>query len=247
MSLYLYCSYPSNGARELAERIDAGRIRQWDGIDFWRKGKRVKFKDEDTIICWGNRVAEMDGVRVINGADPGSKLKAARTLQENSIRTIQFRGQPSIMDGFIGRLNNHVGGNDLLNPPARPDFWVLKEDFVKEYRIHSFAGRSIRAGRRVPREGFAKPHKWIRTYDAGWKILYDQFEATKKMRSRANQAVKLLGLTFGAVDLGELEDGTLVVLEVNKAPGLEGNTIEAYGKAIEKFLEGEKEEKDDDA
>lgn len=151
---------------------------------------------------------------------------------------------PQVDGEWVGRMNDHTGGIDLLTPPRQPDFWVKKETFVNEYRVHSFNGRSIRAGRKVVREGFALPDQrqygqvtrnaspWVRSYDGGWMISYDGFESTNALRTIAAQAVAALGLTFGAVDIGEKADGSLVVLEVNRAPGLEGGTVNAYAHAI---------------
>lgn len=155
-------------------------------------------------------------------------------------------GRPVATAEWIPRSNSHVGGDDLLTPPAAPDFYAKKENLVQEFRIHSFAGKSIRAGIKVPREGYAltagrgaqAAHAWIRSYDGGWRINYDGFESKKSMRELAHQAVKALGLQFGAVDIGERADGTLIVLEVNRAPGLEGGTVEAYAKAIRGAVDG---------
>jgi glutathione synthase/RimK-type ligase-like ATP-grasp enzyme len=55
-------------------------------------------------------------------------------------------------------------------------------------------------------------------------------------RNLAKKAVESLGLTFGAVDIGRKADNSLIVLEVNRAPGLEGNTINAYANAIVRYL-----------
>ena len=134
---------------------------------------------------------------------------------------------------WIPRLFNHTGGNDLLTPPNQPDFFVKKESFVNEYRIHSFLGKSIRAGKKAPREGFATPHAWIRSWDGGWRILYDGVTPKQRHRDIAHEAVAALGLQFGAVDIGERADNSLVVLEVNRAPGLEGGTVDAYARAIQ--------------
>jgi len=145
---------------------------------------------------------------------------------------------------WLGRKSNHVGGMDLLNPPDRPDYWVKQVKLVEEYRLHIFQGKSIRAGIKVPREGFSGPgqppaHAWVRSYEGGWRIRYDDFKSSKKMRELAAGAVKALNLDFGAVDLGKREDGNLMVLEVNRAPGLEGGTVEAYVEAIQKWVRGE--------
>ncbi len=136
-------------------------------------------------------------------------------------------------------MNNHIGGNDLLTPPGAPDFYSKKETLVEEYRIHIFNGQSIRAGVKVKREGFANPHAWVRSFEGGWRIKYDDFKSKKAMRLIAAKAVEALGLNFGAVDLGKRADGTYVVLEVNRAPGVEGGTTEAYAKAVSKWINGE--------
>jgi Glutathione synthase/Ribosomal protein S6 modification enzyme (glutaminyl transferase) len=130
---------------------------------------------------------------------------------------------------WIGRSRFHVGGNDLLNPPASPDYWVRKETLTEEYRVHVFDQRSIRAGTKIPRAGVS-PHSWVRSWDGGWMISYQG--VTEPVRSLAKAAVAALGLDFGAVDIGRKEDGSLIVLEVNRAPGLEGGTIDAYANAI---------------
>jgi hypothetical protein len=140
---------------------------------------------------------------------------------------------------WLGRDRNHIGGRDLLNPPIRPDFWVRKEELACEYRIHSFLGSSIRAGKKKKVEGH--PHdpatEWIRGLLNGWKISYDGVSIRQRHRDLAHLACQALGLNFGAVDLGEKADGSLLVLEVNRAPGLDGGTITAYAGAIRRWID----------
>lgn len=141
---------------------------------------------------------------------------------------------------WIGRMNDHVGGDDLLNAPARPEFYSRFEDIAEEYRIHSFDGRSIRAGRKIqrtPEMGYTGPvHPWIRSFDGGWSISYDNFESSASMRELARAACEALHLDFGAVDIGRKANGDLIVLEVNRAPGLEGNTVTHYAEAIRRWI-----------
>jgi glutathione synthase/RimK-type ligase-like ATP-grasp enzyme len=55
----------------------------------------------------------------------------------------------------------------------------------------------------------------------------------EELLSSACKAVNLLGLDFGAVDIGHrLIDNKFFVFEVNTAPGLEGTTLDKYAKAI---------------
>jgi hypothetical protein len=139
---------------------------------------------------------------------------------------------------WVGRVNDHIGGTDLLTPPPAPDYFVKKLDIVEEYRLHMFQGKSIRAGVKKHRENFPNPSPWVRSYDGGWRIVYDGFESKKAMRELAAKAVETLGLEFGAVDLGKLADGSYIVLEVNRAPGLEGGTVNSYSNAITAWAAG---------
>lgn len=159
----------------------------------------------------------------------------ARRLIERLQRFIDTPDVPA--QEWLPRINNHMGGHDLLNRPAAPDFWVKKEALIEEYRVHIFNGKSIRAGKKVHRDGFAHPHEWIRSYDGGWSIRYADFKSTKEMRALAARAVEVLGLQFGAVDLGKRADNSLIVLEVNRAAGLEGGTVTSYVDAISRWIE----------
>lgn len=139
---------------------------------------------------------------------------------------------------WLGRSSSHVGGTDLMRNNAS-DYFVRKEQLTREFRVHSFLGRSIHAGVKVPRPGFANPHAWIRSYDGGWMISYDGDTVRQAHRDLAHRAIEALGLDFGAVDIGEKADGTLIVLEVNRAPGIEGGTLAAYTRAIGRWTSGE--------
>lgn len=157
---------------------------------------------------------------------------------------------PSLPGGpdpnWLARRFNHVGGDDLLRPTTSVDYYSKREQFANEYRVHSFLGRSIRAGKKVHRTPQSEtpfhgtPHQWIRSFDAGWQISYaDDSGIRQKHRDIAHAAVRALGLQFGAVDIGEKGDGTLIVLEVNRAPGVEGGSTESYGRAMRRWAAGE--------
>lgn len=143
---------------------------------------------------------------------------------------------PVVAQVWLPRTNNHIGGRDLLTVPGNPNYFSKKENLVEEYRVHCFKGKSIRAGVKVPRDG-ATPHAWIRSFEGGWRIRYDGFESRKAMRELSAATLEALGLDFAAIDLGRKEDGSLMVLEANRAPGLEGGTVTAYATAITKWME----------
>lgn len=259
--VYVYCPRRSTSAFDLAEALGAERLRRFDGLDFWNKGKRFSPAEDSVIVCWGTSLPELDGIRVLNNMEAPlnkyqewEKLVLARIPSPKMTKSDGFHGVAAYKrSGYVGRTFNHTGGLDILEKTEAPDYFTFKEIFTQEYRIHSFNGKSIRAGKKIPREGFTpveteadwKPgllHPWVRSYDGGWKISYETFASTADMRMLAHKAVKALGLTFGAVDMAQRPDGSLVVLEVNTAPGIEGNTLNTYVRAISKWVKQDETE-----
>ena len=73
----------------------------------------------------------------------------------------------------------------------------------------------------------------IRNHANGWVYARAEIAPPEELLSSAAKAVKLLGLDFGAVDIGHrVIDNKFFVFEVNTAPGLEGTTLDKYSKAI---------------
>jgi hypothetical protein len=203
-----------------------------------RAGARVRYTPQQFALNAG-------GANLYNVAD--AQLLRDRVtlfLVEERQREEAHRNMPvPPAETWLGRRNNHIGGADLLAAPPVPDYYSKKEDIVEEYRIHMFLGKSIRAGvkqKQLTRpDGRTPAHDWIRSFDAGWKISYQGFKSTEAMRVPAAAALKALKLDFGAVDLGKLRDGSFIVLEVNRAPGVEGGTTETYAKKIIAWTKGE--------
>jgi glutathione synthase/RimK-type ligase-like ATP-grasp enzyme len=73
----------------------------------------------------------------------------------------------------------------------------------------------------------------IRNYSNGWVYARAEIAPSEELLLSSIQAVKLLGLDFGAVDIGHrLIDNKFFVFEINTAPGLEGTTLDKYQKVI---------------
>lgn len=168
------------------------------------------------------------------------RISAIHDELQQALRQLQGALAAPPPDLWLPRSNHHIGGNDLLLRPPVPDFWVKKENITREFRVHSFLGKSLRAGAKVKREDVAQPHAWIRSWDGGWRIDYGQGNDLIRNvhRDLAHRAITALGLDFGAVDIGEKADGSLLVFEVNRAPGIEAGTLEAYTKAIQQWANG---------
>ncbi len=278
--VYVFRRRNSDSARELTDALQGDRLKIYNNGAFQRRegGMIVRPRRGDSIVCWGEELPEIVGVKILNNAPIVDKKAAALKLKAAGVATIEVADQrpvtrpaapllyrlsggdinkvgarellrslsifiatpdpvPQNVGEWLPRTANHMGGHDLLTPPSTPDYWVKKEKLIEEYRVHIFNGKSIKAGVKGPRDGVVTPNAWIRSYDAGWGIHYSGFSSTKKMRALAVKAVEALGLQFGAVDLGKRDDGTLIVLEVNRAPGLDGGTVNSYATAIQEWLE----------
>lgn len=76
----------------------------------------------------------------------------------------------------------------------------------------------------------------IRSNTRGWKFSrvtkYDKDLATMSI-----QAVKALGLEFGAVDCCIDDNGNIWIIEINTGPGLEGSSLEAYINKFTKMID----------
>lgn len=229
MALYVYCPVGSTGARDLAAAAGAKRVK-----------KPLPWKKGDTVVMWGACLIGIpDDVETLNNVPLLSKLSELKRFKEKGVSTVEFHvGLPPKEKGWLARVKNHQGGKDLLSGRKVGDFYTKKEDLVEEYRVHVWKGQSIRLGKKVPREGLKKePHPWIRSYDGGWKLSYAGWQPPSGVRQAAKAAIEALGLDFGAVDVGVTGEGKVVVLEVNRRPGLEGNTTKIYAA----HLTGKKE------
>jgi len=109
----------------------------------------------------------------------------------------------------------------------------------KEYRVHVWGGAVIKTQRKaLPINRDQSQDNWqVRTHPNGW--IYIRQDDEEQLSAVAIQAVAALGLDFGAVDIctkGRGDSRQVYVLEVNTAPGLEGQTLTAYTNAIRRQL-----------
>lgn len=105
----------------------------------------------------------------------------------------------------------------------------------EEYRVHVFRGQVIdiqqkRKRREVDNEDV--DYK-VRSHNNGWVFCRGGVEAPDSVVDNAIRAVNALQLDFGAVDvIWNQRQGQAYVLEINTAPGLEGETVVKYVNSI---------------
>lgn len=124
--------------------------------------------------------------------------------------------------------------DDPLDIPEAP----LYTKYIKkasEWRVHVFQGKAIDVTRKI-RDPERTPTNWqVRNHDNGFIFARESGEPPcQSIITHAIEAVAGLGLDFGAVDvIWNQHQERAYVLEVNTAPGLEGETtLKAYTEAI---------------
>lgn len=231
--ILLYCPKASEGVVALYKKLKS------NGLEVKRLKSPV-WEKGDLVVCWGFNVPQhlmKEGVTFLNPTAAINKLAQLKKLGEGGVKTVEFSTTP-MGEGWLGRSATHHEGLDLLHPPPNPAYWVKKLVVKEEYRVHVWRNGdefvSVRAGTKIPREGVETPHPWVRSWSGGWRLSYGNpnHPLPPGVRQTARVAVKTLGLDFGAVDLGLVAGGGVVVFEVNSRPGLEGGTVDRYAAQI---------------
>lgn len=102
-----------------------------------------------------------------------------------------------------------------------------------EFRVHVVFGKVIDISIKRKRRNTNVDTK-IRSWDNGWVFCHDNVPVTQDLKAIATNAVTALGLDFGAVDvIWNERNNEYFVLEVNTAPGIEGQTVTKYKEAFE--------------
>jgi glutathione synthase/RimK-type ligase-like ATP-grasp enzyme len=183
-----------------------------------------------------------------------NKLKTLEIFKNNNVLCPAFFKNKQDITCFpvLGRDNHHHGGKDVviingsnlspiwknnnINNIPNKNFYTQFIKSSKEYRVHVFNGNIIRTTQKVfrgtTREGkiVDKPGI-IRNDTYGWGHKNVQYIETAAQQVSIN-AVKSLGLNFGAVDLIYGTDNRYYVLEVNTAPHLNDVGLDIYLEQI---------------
>lgn len=231
MTNWMWCPKGSTGLMNIIKASKAL-------LPLRRLRETSKLKKGDVVVCWGSWFGlDIEEVRVLNNTQPLNKLQELQALLAGDVLVPPFGLKPR--KGWLPRRLNHQEATDFSNPPSSPGFYVKKLEVAREWRIHIVNGKSWRVGEKRPRPE-VEHHEWVRGYSTGWSYYYDipaRESLPKGARELAKKAVSVLGLAIGAVDLWQLKTGELVVGEVNRRPGAEGNTATTYAKAIKEMIE----------
>jgi hypothetical protein len=213
----------------------------------WQQGRPT------TVINWGHSHATLTAQRIwnSNAAQAGNKLVAFNQMKGkcNVPDFSDKKDDASVWIGggycVVGRsiLNGHSGAGislckDINNLPELP-LYVKYIPKKKEYRVHVAFGSVIDVQQKKKRDGFPKEETnfQVRNHHTGWVYCRENITHVPELDEQAIKACNALGLDFGAVDIIWNEKyNKYYVLEVNTAPGLEGQTVESYAQAFYKEL-----------
>lgn len=226
--IYIWCPRKSEGATALIKWLRQHNhpvAQLWE----WESGIR-----SGLVVNWGSaslarlRPASSSALRLLNQNLCLDKFEQLQRLARGGLYVPPHSRTPR--RDWLARWVGHYEANDLREAPTHGDFYVQWLDIIEERRVHSFLGRSICA--QIKRATSMPTHPWIRCTQTGWD--WYSHDATPDLRRIAHQACEAGGYDFGAVDLGITREGNIVVLEVNTAPGLDGdaNATGRYGNTV---------------
>jgi hypothetical protein len=217
-------------------------------------------RNTDVVVNWGNSstpnwiLPESNAVlnRPASVARASNKISAFVSFTDNGIVTPQYTARADIAEEWLRNgdtvierhtLTGHSGAGIRIVRPT--DFLTEAPLYVKykkkrsEYRVHVFNGTVlfVQEKRRERERERTADESLIRSHSNGWVFCREDVEISPMLIATARGAVEALGLDFGAVDIiYNQHENQYYVLEVNTAPGLEGQSVVDYTRAINEWF-----------
>ena len=251
IKIYPYKS-GSASARVLAQSLNTKRLKH--------AGSRFVARRTDVIINWGaNALPNFNGARVLNKPAACNlatdKLACLMALNNHdSINIPEYTTDIAVARQWLSNGSTVVcrtltRGNsgrgivmasdesELVQAPLYTKYIPKQE----EYRVHVAFGNVIDQQRKLrSREVPDEQVNWqVRNHTNGFVFGREGVSLPVHVFASAIEAVNVLGLDFGAVDIiYNAHRDTYYVLEVNTAVGLTGTTLENYTQAFTNYLGG---------
>jgi glutathione synthase/RimK-type ligase-like ATP-grasp enzyme len=173
------------------------------------------------------------------------KLLTLQALQREGISVPPFGTTRNALDScgyetIVCRTRRGSAGRGIsfaqLGELPYAELYTAYIPTTREYRVHVFNGRTIRTQGKYndfpERAGDGR----IRNHDHGFRFRTPRQRLHSRRTDACIEAVRTLGLLFGAVDIVIGEDGNHYILEVNTAPALSPMTLEAYRASFASYL-----------
>lgn len=248
----------SESARDLARILNVLRVTP-DGNFIPKMGVSVINWGNSTVPNWAG-IAARRSTRILNRPESvvnaSNKLNTFRKLQVAGVRTPAFTTnfqeaktwlqtgltvvERHTLSGHSGegiRIVSYDDESATSQLQAAPLYtkYMYKE---KEFRVHVFRGTVIDYIEKKKRRGaedMPNFDRFVYSTERGWVFSREGATQLDSVKQLAINAVRALGLDFGAVDV-ILVDNIPYVLEVNSSPGLMGTTLIKYANAFRQFM-----------
>ena len=249
--MYIILPY-KNGSKSVKEMKGA-----MGAVELRLENSRFKGNERKKVINWGHSAVqpEADKCQLLNSfaavATASNKLLTFAMLKDSGLivipefTTVVGEAQEWLDAGVTvverHKLCGHSGeGIRIVTERAdlqRAPLYVKYVPKTQEYRVHVVKGNVIDIQRKARQKAVADE-------DVNWKVRnlangfiyardFAEEDLPNDLRLQAIRTVNALGLDFGAVDIiYNQKQKRSYVLEVNTAPGLQGQTLEAYTKAF---------------
>jgi len=253
--------YPHDMQSESAKRIQSKFKQQGYDCLRVRKNGAYAHRPNDVILNWGtskrpdwyNTAAETWMLnRPENVDNATNKYRALDLLHHNNVPAPEFTRQRNvaqlwldsgtpvvrreILRGGAGQGVNIVDPGEALEPARLFTKYMKKR---REFRVHVFLGKVICVQEKLRKHGAEIAEPRIRSDEAhGWAFCRtQQGDYDESIPAYAVKAVAALNLDFGGVDvIWNDYYQQAMVLEVNSAPGIDGQDLDNYVEAIKHFM-----------
>jgi glutathione synthase/RimK-type ligase-like ATP-grasp enzyme len=221
----------------------ARRLSRVLGIELLNPEQQQPVAYDSVIINWGSSQCPYSGRKILNPPEAvrlaSNKRLAFERMKKEGVSVPPFASKKEAVswtgDTVVRhKLTGHSGeGIEIVGRiPELPDAplyvkYVKKKD---EYRIHVI-GQEVVAIQRKARRNDTPDNEvnWqVRNHRNGFVFVRQNVSPPEEVLRAARDTIPSLGLDFGAVDVIFGTDGKAYVLEVNTAPGMEGQTINDY-------------------
>lgn len=220
-----------------------------------------KVKEGDIVINWG--VGTKSGAPITLNVHQAvklatDKLQAFYALEAENVAVVPFTEDvEEVLDWCVkgytvvkrNKLTGHSGDGIVIiekgecsslaclmkEPAPLYTKYIFKK---KEYRVHVVNGQVVDTQQKI-RDPKLEVKTWkVRSHANGFLFAREGITQSPVRDDLAIRATKAIGLDFGAVDIIEDKFGNFYVLEINTAPGLEGQTVTNYAKAFANAAQG---------
>lgn len=219
-------------------RMTQGKgVKTGDVVINWGVGDDSKFPDLDkefTLLNCPDAVLRAINKRTAFGVWAGHNVQTVPWTANKAVAKEWQAAGNTVVARKV--LTGHEGNGIVI---IEPDDQIIEAPLyskyifkTNEYRVHATRTQAFATHKKI-RDPNRTPTTWkVRSYGNGFIFQRNNVPMSAVRDALAVQAVATLGLDFGAVDIVQDNKGNFYVLEVNTAPGIEGQTVPAYAKAI---------------